>query len=469
MRFQILSVLLLTSAASFAATWHREINLKLFAKLHPVPPRSIVMLALQHVQSDLLELQCSLSPLRVIPISRKKAQGSADSSRTFKLENSSKGVLMSECLKGLSCFQLNQLPIKNALRFEGSTYTYSIEGQTSELNGVLSRQRNCTTGHLNLLENNNGQLKIPSSLWVLNYGAKIVLWDPIQEKSWFRVKLPNNFSIDHIKSVRVSREFRMIVEGSAGSVLLLDWLNDFSIFRSSNGSVWNTEAGVGSAAHSEEWIQTNKNQNLSMLSSQDLKIAGTAGVTVASHFIAWEQLNPSIASGRPTHTFSGRIIASSENQSLKNPPSLTLAVLDEGEIGLFEWRRGHSSIEQMSDSLRHDLRAKDTHYLIGGPSLFRLTADGFYSVKNETEIPTALRGLKANVFELSGVFRSLEKTEQGCSMSLWMLPQYGKKYFSPLIANKPCYKSPSVGIFPGGSSLSGWNGQKYFSDISVSE
>lgn len=466
MKQLIVIILLFIVPCGFAATVDREFDFKKFSTISKSVPSAIVPLSLQRINQDLFELKCSFEPLKLVPIPIQKIRSSQTHSVSVSIEMTSGGPEMLECTKGISCRPMKKISDK-PLKFEGTDFTYAVEGNTSSLAAVASRNQSCKTSFFSILQNTQGSLQIPSGLIVLGYSNQIVLWDSTHERVWFRVNLPQQTSLSHIKSVHLTSNMRLLVRGVAKDYVVLDWLNDFALLRTAQGKILRSEFGLGSATHSDEWVvMQGEHPYIELLNNPKTRLAGTAGIVHGSTFITWEQLVSEQSEGKQPFIFRGRIVASVDNEANSSSNSLTLAVEEDGVIRLYDWSQSKGVVLKAGTDLRYDSRASDWHFMIGGPTLFRLTADGFYVVRGDYEVPSNLRSLKARVINYGTHFVTKDTQNKSCSTNLWRLPNFETKSFAALISNKPCYKNESISIFPGGASLSGQSGNKHYSTMS---
>lgn len=212
MRVLLIVIFIATISSGLGATLQSGIDMRKFARDGLTPPRSVIPLALNLVERDLLEQRCSYAPLMIVPIPKGKHRKSANYSRTLELEKEPNGVNIFECAKGISCSPISRIPMQNTLRFEGSEFIYSIEGDLSKLSGVVGRKPVCSSAHLRVIENTAGTLALPRSLWVLGYDTHIALWDPVHERTWFEVQLPTGQTMEQIRSVQVNSDLRILIE-----------------------------------------------------------------------------------------------------------------------------------------------------------------------------------------------------------------------------------------------------------------
>lgn len=440
-------------------------------------PTSASLLNLEKRTADELVGLCPLMGFGLIP---ERKVGSENISRSLKIRFKNGIPEVDECLRNNICNQASHSRLQESksgaksFSFEGLVGKYRIDIE-SNLN-LPSKPVICKSSAVEILESSKGELKLPSTLWVLNYRNEVVLWDGTQSRVWFRFKFPTNQTLGETHTAVIDANGRLLVSDRGNNFMLADFQSDKGLLKTDAG-IFESYWGLGSARYSGEWHPLHLSPNpfakdAELLSNKNLSpyFFGISGYARGEHFWSWETIF-SLARGKNAEPLdlTGNLITGSEliNGDLF---SAILAVRsDAGTAKLFEFEVGAKSLRMIKEGLRIDARAQANHFILLGKELYRHTADGVYKVDSSSETPSNLKGFKGS-FEARGHFTvSKERHQKNCSLTLYSNNQTFSNIITPQLSGLACHFEQGVGISPWGHSISWKTGQQIKTILSTND
>jgi hypothetical protein len=353
--------------------------------------------------------------------------------------------------------------------FKGTAGTYHVNINNSEQ--LPARPVDCSSSAVEIMQNSQGDLVLPTSMWVLNYQRELVLWDAIEKRIWYRFQFPDRQRLADKHTAVFNSEGRLLIYDHAGSFLFVDFIHDKALFKSQDG-FFESLTGVGGARFAGEWqhrpsqifTASGKSKPAGAKSSA-VPFLGLTGFVHNEEFWTWGNFINSL-SGITVQPFplNGELLTGSE-LVLDGETEIHLAVLKSGDTAdILQYKTGATKLRVMKANQRVDQRAGKEHFMMLGDVLYRHTADGIYTVDASNERPSNMKGFKGSV-DAQAHFTVTRQTEgKSCVASIWPVSTTFKGILEPELGPLACSGVQGLAISPWGKSVT-WREGKGFKTI----
>ena len=421
-----------------------------------------------------------LCPMKGFHLQTKKQTGDEPVSRSLKIRFKNSRPELDECIRGPACFPLapekqnieSRKQTKFTFNGRAGSYQISIDAAAE----ISSRPINCTSSAVQILQNSQGQLKLPSSVWVLNFRNEIVLWDGIEKRPWYRIKFPSNQTFSAHQNVSIDSSGRMLVVDENQSFLFADFLLDKALLKTSD-ALFESSFGVGGIAYSEEWqmrhtapFSFDKNSTSHLPGSKSPLFIGLLGFAKGEEFWTWENAFRALsASGGKSFSLGAPLVAGTE-RIIGDVAEVFLAVRNSANSAdILSFSTNGVAMRTVRANQRLDERAQNTHFLIIGNELYRHTADGIYKVDSATERPSNLKGFKGSVEPNAHFILTRQAAGKNCTLNIWPVTLVFSGLFEPIIGPIGCSSAMGFGVSPWGSSATWRTGHQIKTILSTND
>jgi hypothetical protein len=421
-----------------------------------------------------------LCPTKGFHLQPKKLAGDEPVSRALRVRFVNARPELDECIRGHACFPLapekqNIDPRKQTkFTFNGRAGSYQISIDAAA--EISSRPINCTSSAVEILQNSQGQMKLPSSVWVLNFRNEIVLWDGIEKRPWYRIKFPTNQTFSAHQNVSIDSSGRMLVVDENQSFLFADFLLDKALLKTSD-ALFESSFGVGGIAYSAEWqmrhttpFSFEKNTTPNQPGSKPSLFLGLLGFAKGEEFWTWENAFKALsASGGKSFSLGAPLVAGTE-RIIGDVAEVFLAVRNSANSAdILSYSTNGVAMRTVRANQRLDERAQNTHFLIIGNELYRHTADGIYKVDSATERPSNLKGFKGSVEPNAHFILTRQAEGKNCTLNIWPVTLVFSGLFEPIIGPIGCSSALGLGVSPWGTSATWRTGQQIKTILSTND
>ncbi|NBX16450.1 MAG: hypothetical protein EBR09_03690 [Proteobacteria bacterium] len=437
----------------------------------PLPSAASVVHLEKRTGSELTEL-CPVTGFGIVP---QRSAGDEKVSRSLRVRFKEGSAELDECIRGSACFALSAEKATSAKQnlkefvFNGRGGSYKINIHGNE--PLPSRSIECRSSAVEVMQNSQGTLTLPTSMWVLNYQREIILWDAIEKRIWFRFQFPERQRLTEKHTVVFNSEGRLLVYDNGGSFLFVDFILDKALFKSSEG-LFESVTGVGGSRFAGEW-QHRQSQIFSSsakIQNSSAKLSATpfmglSGFVHHEEFWTWGNFIGTLSglAGQPL-PLNGSLLTGSEKIG-EGESEIHLAVLKSGDTAdVLQYKTGATKLRVLKSNQRVDQRAGKEHFLMLGDVLYRHTADGIYTVDASHERPSNMKGFKGSVYGHAHFTVTRQTEGKSCVASIWPISTAFKGILEPEIGPLACSSVQGLAVSPWGKSVT-WREGKGFKSI----
>lgn len=382
-------------------------------------------------------------------------------SHSLRLSFKNKFPKLAECLRENSCSVLDAEQILNGTSKKASKFV--LKGRaadyTVEINShanLPAQELSCSSFALEVMKSQKLGIAIPASLWLLNYGNKLVFFNASNEKTWFSVNLPKQVNLAKSHRAAIDSQGNILVN-SAKTSIVLSARNNLAIIKTESG-IYRTIWGLGSAAYTEEWDWHPEETIAAAFNVKDMKNAFTllSGLISGRKMMSWNDVSKVLKGQRySSQELPGEVITVNEELGT-HENTIYLATRENGEsIMLSRFDVFQPKLTLLKDGLKADPRARNHHFIILDQDLYRFTADGLYKSSKQREEPTSLQGFKGYMKNEIQLFSGKVYTAKQCSLKIWSNRNDFYGLLKPQIKDISCQQGEGLGVSPWSFSATG--------------
>lgn len=470
-RFILVAVFVIQFASfAQAKTIEKSLSMLDLERAGLAQPSSATFLYLGADANFGLQEQC-LTAGQIITVKRSRYHEQL--SHSIRISFSNEKPILRECLRGHSCYEIEGTDNKETLPRGMKSYSYS--GRASEYKirtlpniTAAGHELSCSSMALDVLSRKGGTLKTPTSLWLLNYGNKLIFFNDTSKATWFSVNLPKGVKFGRENSFVVDAFGRFLISDKKNVLLMDTRLNAALVY--SQGQIFKTIWGLSSAAHQDEWQSARGPEFISSRSGTE-PIFLLNGVIEKGFFWSWEDVIKT-TSGLPAQpqAFPGTHLTSNEIV-LPHARITTFAVMQDNSelVSLLKYDSRKARIETIKDNIKIDSRARSFDFVIIDEKLNRFTADGIYRTDGGVEKATILKGFKGYFRNISHQLISREYKGKNCELKVWSSKANPSGAFYALLTDIKCTQREGFGTSPWGYSVTWLKGNTITSKVSVTD
>jgi hypothetical protein len=424
-------------------------------------PQSAAYLNFEKTTGDELSGLCPVKGFHVQPM---RSAGDEVVSRSLKIRFTKGRPELDECIRDQACFAVD--PQKQQIEKNGPA-TFYFSGRAGSYRLTLdspselpNQQINCTSSAVEIMQNSQGQLKIPSMLWVLNYRSEIVLWNGLDKRSWFRIRLPPEQLLSKKFNAAADSSGRLLISDQSGSILFLDFNLNHALLKAEK-VLFQSFFGLGGVSYSNEWQVVHSApfsldvppRNTSSTGKQPF-FAGLSGFAKSFEFWTWENaINALRGLGGKSFPLGGALLTASEKIT-DDSHEVFFAIRNTANTAdVKSYHSGGVTIRTARKDQSLDERASNHDFLIIGKELYRHTADGIYRVDSNIERTTSLKGFKGVVEGQTHFFVTRSYNGKNCSLNVWPVNMEFSGIFEPSTQSIGCNGAQAIAVSPWGYSV----------------
>jgi len=421
-------------------------------------PISASFLYFPQEQRDLKEQHC---PAQGFYLDSNKSASHEKLSHSLKISSKNGVPVISECLRENSCYELHGEIISKKsdkkstkILLKGRAADYAIVVNTSLT--LPSKDQKCTSFALEIMKSQKLEIKVPVSLWLLNYGHKIVLLDGSNEKTWFTVNLPKGLQLATVHKSAIDTNGNILISDSINTIFLSP-KSDEALIKSSKG-FYNTAWGLGSAGYSDEWDYAPISSFEQVFNTNNPQRAFTllSGIIAGKTLISWNEISKLMRGNKhESRSLPGMVVTANEELGL-NENTIYLATEETAQTMTLS-RMGEFQLTPtiLKEGLKFDPRARQQDFILLEKDLYRFTADGLYRSTAQGEIPTILQGFKGFMKNDIQLLTGKVYSGKQCSLKIWSNRSSFFGLLSPQIKDISCKQGEGLGTSPWSFSATG--------------
>ncbi len=415
-------------------------------------PLSAAFLHLPKISTATFSSQCTTSnfTLKIYPKSTSERL-----STSLKMKFEKNEPAFEECLRGSTCQRLTAEKVED--KKSARNKIFILDGQSSKYTVLFNalapsdndREVVCSSFATNILGQKRAILTAPESLWILNYGSKIVFFDATTNAPWFEAQLPQGVRMGKNHTAVADTQGRFFVYDKTTSLMVHPLLDRAFII--AENKLFTTNWGLGSISYRDEWSSRSIERlagELEVSSRIELNVFMN-GVVSGTKLISWESI-AQLLTEKPFRVVNlhGRLVAAHEAITTAGTNLMMALRVADNSLTLATILEGHTQPIIIDEGLNSDSRARDFDFIILENQLYRFTAHGLYKVSKNSENPTILNAHLGRLANERHLLTSRVTGNGECTLNLWSNKKEFFRLFDAALTNLPCRRTDGLSVSP---------------------